>query len=175
VLGLPSSPIQTIINTPLNGRTKYVSGSVLEVYSAAEFTLIISQPKRTPSSPGSASRARPRTVSRDLEDHPLSIFLSSCYDENCNIYTSQDLTNCCLRRHGCQLGALIGTSLRLGTTSWTDSNFSGSIDYTSPTTCAPDVGTCHYPNAWYSQVFLLKMWRASGSMLILLSAAKFRF
>jgi acetylxylan esterase len=35
VLGLPSSPIQTIQNTPLSGWTKYIYGSTFEAYSAA--------------------------------------------------------------------------------------------------------------------------------------------
>ena len=54
----------------------------------------------------------------------------------------------------------------------TDSNFSGGIGYTGPITCAPDAGTCHYSNAWYSQVNSLEDAEASGFMLILLSATK---
>lgn len=38
VLGLPSSPVQTIQNTPLSGWTKYVYGSTFEAYSAAGVT-----------------------------------------------------------------------------------------------------------------------------------------
>jgi acetylxylan esterase len=38
VLGLPSSPVQTILNTPLSGWTKYVYTSTFEAYSAAGVT-----------------------------------------------------------------------------------------------------------------------------------------
>jgi len=38
VLRLPSLPVQTILNTPLSGWTKYVYGSTFEAYSAAGVT-----------------------------------------------------------------------------------------------------------------------------------------
>lgn len=159
VFGLPSTPVQTVLNTPVSGWTKQVYGSKFEAYSAAGVSHNIQNQESTVmvwfdlTCTGSNCFSRPTGSTPTLA---TSIKPTSTAVQPSNTSSSPPVGTTSVTTVGAvKYGQwYVHPALLDGDEILTSPN-SGGIGFTGPTTCAAGAGTCHVLNDWYSQVCIL--------------------